>query len=66
MSRKDEKFEEKVNILVKKLYDDLQSTIPPEQRRYSGVPAESLIWNLFYGKYDFSLEILREILNKIK
>lgn len=67
MSRKDEKFEEKVNRLLTKLYDDYQSSIPQEQRKYSGIPAEPLIWNLFYGKnYHFSSRMFKEILKRIK
>jgi hypothetical protein len=67
MRRKNEKFEKDVEDLIRLLHDDLQSTIPPEQRKYKGVSAESLIWNLFYGKnYKFSFAMFREVLKRLK
>jgi len=67
MSGKNEKFEKEIDALIKQLQDDYQSTIPPEQRKYRGVPAESLIWNLFCGKnYNFSYRIFKEVMKRLK
>jgi hypothetical protein len=66
MLKKAESIEKEAENLLKKLQDDYQSTISPEQRRYSGVCPESLIWNLFYGKYDFSFAIFCEVLKRLK
>lgn len=64
--RKEEKFNKEVEDLIKKLHDDLQSTMPQSHRKYKEVPVESLIWNLFNGKYNFSFEMFREILKRLK
>ena len=65
--RRSEKFEKEVERLIKQLQDDYQSGIPADQRKYDGVSAESLIWNLFYSKnYNFSFAMFREVLKRLK
>jgi len=63
--RREEKFESEVESLIKKLKDDLQSGVP-ENLREKNVPIEPLIYNLFVGKYDFSYEMFKEIMKRLK
>ena len=66
MSKRTEKIEKEAEILLRKLQDDYQSTVSPAQRRYKGVCPESLVWNLFYGKYNFSYAVFCEVLKRLK
>lgn len=48
--------------LLNKLVNDTCSTLPELERGIHQISLEGLIWNLFKGKYDFSLKDIRYII----
>lgn len=56
------------DAIIEQLKNDAVSEVSPELRESAKqkISKASLIWNLFYGDYKFSLYDFQQILNKLE